>query len=360
MYSTEHAFTPAPVSGASEQQKRSDSLMACYYLDNKEHLHIFESEKLNFALQRKVIRALRMVGRDKEAENIKKCGKVFTLYQEKKSSLVRSIPYHCGHRFCQRCQKRRVAKFWKRIESAFKAMKQPKMLTLTVKNVPNIDSDYFKYVRGCLSKLRRRKCFKQVLGGVYSIETTYNKKRKDWHVHIHALIDSETFINRDDLVEAWKKITSDSWGVDIRLVDQNALKEVLKYECKLADFVGDSALIDEYLVAVKNARLFHSFGNVFDFENEIDVVEELKDQGYTQNDAEIALNTVKAQHPTAKGRKLRELSRKQVRSDTGEMWQFMAKVTQPGDQFTDPSGFVWTWELCRIAAYDLEALSEKL
>lgn len=341
-----------PSPSASES---ADLPMACYYLDNKEHLHISTTppreEQINFALQKKVIRALKKVGRDGEAEKIAKCGKVFTLYQEQKTGMVRSVPYNCCHRFCQRCQKKRVNRFWRRVKGAFEAMKQPKMLTLTVKNVPQIDREYFKYLRGCFSKLRRRGCFKQVLGGVYSIETTYNKTRRDWHVHIHALIDSEDFINRDALVEAWKKITSGSWGVDIRLADPNALKEILKYECKLADFVSDSDLIDEYLKAVKDARLFHSFGNVFDFEQHEDTAEKIESKGYAKEDAEKAVAAVLKENPKVKGKRLYDLSLKQVKSDTGESWRFLAKVVCPGDQFTDQSGFVWTYEKARMAAY---------
>lgn len=234
-------------------------------------------------------------------------------------------------------------------------MKSPKMLTLTVKNVKNIDSEYFKWVRGCLSKLRRRKCFKDVLGGVYSIETTYNKKRGDWHVHIHCLIDSKEFLNRDLLIEAWKKITEGSWGIDIRLADRDALQEVLKYECKLADFASDESLVNEYLSAVKNARLFHSFGNVFDYEKEIDVELKLEDKGYDKIDAANAVETVREENPKAKGRKLLDLSLKQVRVDTGERWEFMAKLTGAGDQYTDDDGFVWTYQTARYAAFGLEA-----
>lgn len=149
----------------------------------------------------------------------------------------------------------------------FDAMRYPKMLTLTVQNVKTIDRDYFKWIRGCFSKLRRRRFFAQeVIGGVYSIETTYNPVRDDWHVHIHCLIDSDMNIPRDKIKDAWEKITEGSWGVDIRRADKWALKEVLKYETKVADFVRWPEKVDEYLNAVKGSRLFHAFGDLFDVE----------------------------------------------------------------------------------------------
>lgn len=324
------------------------------YLDNKQHLHILPSpdyiETLNIPLQKKAISALLRSGRLAEADRMEKCGRIFTLYQEKRSGVVRSVPYYCNHRLCQRCQRRRAGRFWKRLKKAFESMKQPKMLTLTVKNVPQIDRAYFKYLRGCFSKLRRRGCFKSVLGGVYSIETTYNKRRKDWHVHIHALIDSN-FMEQKTLAEAWKKITKGSWGVDIRQADPDALKEVLKYECKLVDFVGDPDLVDHYLSAVKDARLFHSFGNVFDFEQHEDTAEKLIEKGYKEEDSLKAVATVLKENPGVKGKKLFGLSLKQVKSDTGESWVFLAKLGL-GDYFTEPeTGFQWTWEKARLAAF---------
>lgn len=342
----------------SDESKRSDFANGLYLIYNMEHLHNSTSavpnEKINIALQKRIIRTLVKAGRDKDADKMRRCGNVFSLYQDSGSGVVRSIPYNCGHRFCQRCQKRRVGKFWKRIEESFKAMKQPKMLTLTLVNVPQIDSAYFKYVRGCLSKLRRRKAFKQVTGGVYSIETTYNKKRKDWHVHLHCLIDSDDFINRDSLIEAWKKITDGSWCIDIRLADKDALKEVLKYECKLVDFASDVNLVNEYLDAVKNARLFHSFGKVFDFEKDIDAVESIIEKGYLKEFAQRAVDAILEDKPDAKPKKLLELALKKVKAITGENWKFLAKVVCPGDQFTDSSGFVWTWEKAKLAAYGME------
>lgn len=287
------------------------------YLDTYETSSQSPLEKgINLELNSKAIHALLNSNRDKEASRMDLCGKEFRIYRGTSSGAYRSIPYHCGHRLCQRCQKRRVGRFWRRLKTAFEGMFQPKMLTLTVRNVPHIDRAYFKKLRGYFSKLRRRGCFKQVLGGVYSIETTYNKTRRDWHVHIHALIDSKDFINRDKLVEAWKEITDGSWGIDIRLADKDAICEVLKYECKLVDFVGDADLVDQYLTAVKGARLFHSFGNVFDFEEE------------SEEEADL----------------------KELQKKTGERWEFVAKIGR-GDIFTDQTGFVWDFRSAVHAAY---------
>lgn len=271
---------------------------------------------IDLALNRQAILSLLEANRAKEASRMDLCGREFRIYKGATSGAYRSIPYHCGHRLCQRCQKRRVNRFWGRLKNAFEGMTAPKMLTLTVRNVPRIDRAYFKTLRGYFSKLRRRGCFKQVLGGVYSIETTYNKTRRDWHVHIHALIDSTGFINRDRLVEAWKEITDGSWGVDIRQADKDSIQEVLKYECKLVDFVADPWLVGQYLDAVKGARLFHSFGNVFDFEEE------------SEEEADL----------------------KELENKTRERWEFVARIGR-GDSFTDETGFVWDWGAAIFAAY---------
>ena len=188
------------------------------------------------------------------------------------------------------------------------------MLTLTVKNVQNIDKAYFKWIRGCLSKLRRTKGFKTVSGGVYSIETTYNAERGDWHVHIHALIDSENLLSRDELKASWERITDGSWGVDIRMADQTALQEILKYECKLSDFASHPERVDEYLKAVKGLRLFQGFG----------VCHNVKEDEETEEEAKVGF-----------------------KCDCGGCaWDFQTSLSI-GDSYEDSGGFVWTWELLK-------------
>lgn len=284
------------------------------YLDTLKHIHISGLPAINQDLRERVLKALSASSRDQEAFDIAQCSRNFRIYKARQCGNRAVIPYYCGHRLCQVCARRRSARFYHRLKHIFDKMRRPKMLTLTVKNVPVIDRAYFKWIRGCLSKLRRRNCFKEVFGGVYSIETTYNASRGDWHVHIHGLIDSEYLLNRDLIKQAWEKITEGSWGVDIRMADKNAIREILKYECKLSDFADHPDRVDEYLKAVKGQRLFHGFGVCHNVKDDEETEEEVK---------------------------------KGFKCDCGGCsWDFETSLSQ-GDSYEDSGGFVWTWSMLK-------------
>jgi hypothetical protein len=48
-----------------------------------------------------------------------------------------------------------------------------------------------------------------VAGGVYSIEVTWSKDRRDWHPHAHALIDAP-WIRQSEMRDAWRAVTCDA------------------------------------------------------------------------------------------------------------------------------------------------------
>ena len=312
MNATSECHIPTtPVRGFSELGRP----VGISLLDTRKHLHIFTPRKINEILREKLIETLHTIGRTHEAWDVKECGTSYRVLKAQHCNQYAVLPFTCGHRLCQACAKKRSSRFYKRLKTMFDSMAAPKMLTLTVRNVPSIDKAYFKWIRDCFSKLRRRKFFtNQVTGGCYSIETTYNKTRDDWHVHIHAIIDSESNIARDLIKNAWEKITDGSWGVDIRRADSTAIYEVLKYETKVSDFVEFPEKVDEYLKAVKGSRLFHAFGNFFDSDEDEDEDEE-KDS---------------------------------LRCPCGSCkWEYYAKLDKGGAFFED-DGTEWKWHTIRM------------
>jgi len=152
-------------------------------------------------------------------------------------------------------------------------MKHPVFITLTEANVPAIDKKYYTGLRGRLTKLRHRDIFAKCVGGFYGIETTYNYDTKTWHVHIHMIADTP-YIPQDKLSEAWHDITGNSYVVHIREINnaEKASKEIAKYVVKPGKFLQDSKLVDEFLNAVKGARLVTTFGKYHNiqFEDEDD------------------------------------------------------------------------------------------
>jgi len=322
-------------------------------LDTRKHLRIFPGPRINTRLKTALTSTLIELGRGREAWDVEECGSSYRIFKASSCAQYLVLPFHCNHRLCQLCARRRSQRILKDLKEQFPRMVAPKMLTLTVKNVANIDKAYFKWLRGCFTKLRRRKLwlmredctncerkrciehrdgncrsgcetwnkkgckdhsarFDEIVGGgIYSIETTFNAEFQTWHVHIHALIDSAQKLPVYELRKQWEKITKGSWGVDIRQAYDP--REVVKYETKSADFIASPERVQEYLEAVKGSRLYHTFGDFFD------VSEEEKEEDET----------------------------KPFSCACGAcQWQYFAKV-EKGQTFEDEAGTVWRWSTLR-------------
>jgi hypothetical protein len=99
-----------------------------------------------------------------------------------------AVPIGCNDRLCPLCAWDRSKTARKRIKSMFDRLTHPAMITLTIPNKATIRKHDFKLFRQRISQLlKARKGW--ILGGVYSMETTYNRTEKTWHIHAHILVD---------------------------------------------------------------------------------------------------------------------------------------------------------------------------
>jgi replication protein/transposase-like zinc-binding protein len=107
----------------------------------------------------------------------------------KSMTAPRAVPIGCNHRLCPMCCYNRSQKARKRIKTMFDRLTHPAMVTLTVPNTESIRKHDFTMFRQ-----RVRKFIAQhsdwILGGVYSLETTFNRSQKTWHLHAHILVDA--------------------------------------------------------------------------------------------------------------------------------------------------------------------------
>jgi len=98
------------------------------------------------------------------------------------------VPIGCDSRLCPLCAWHRSQLARVRIKTLCDKMLHPALITFTVPNLLSIHKADFKYLRGQIRAfLEQRK--DMVLGGVYSIETTFNRTHGTWHPHAHALVD---------------------------------------------------------------------------------------------------------------------------------------------------------------------------
>jgi hypothetical protein len=256
-------------------------------LDNSKHLGIFkkplperkidscwvEKRESLAEAQKKVAEVLKVAGKKVQADAVRNCGTEFHAFKTDCCGDTFAIPHSCNHRLCPLCMRRRSAELADRVKAYISRMRRPKFISLTIENVKYIDKEYFTWVRKCFTKLRHRKIFDKCLGGVYTIETTYNGDARTWHVHLHIVVDIP-YVSQEELSKEWEEITETSFVVWIEKVGRNgqdvdgAAKELSKYVVKPGEFLLEPDLVGEYLDAVKGMRLVQVFGNCLGMELE--------------------------------------------------------------------------------------------
>lgn len=167
----------------------------------------------------------------------------------------------CERRFCPLCARRLARERNQQFQFWFKRIHRPKLLTLTIRNTQVLGVG-INLVKNAWKSLRRSKLFEGVKSGLWSIEVT--NQGKGWHVHLHAVIDSD-FIPQAEIERAWsKRIGQTKSIVDIReLRGPDASQEALKYAVKPTEMINWSdSMLMEYLLETESLRLFGVWGDL--------------------------------------------------------------------------------------------------
>ena len=246
------------------------------YLDTvgeQSRIELRKAARIRIKMQ--VVEALKSCGRDKESVALLSCGLWFRLWESKCGS-KRLLPCSCDHPLCADCSRERSFPLQRKIFALTRNFsKSYKFLTFTLKNVYRIDGSYVRSLSKFLSKVRKLSLWKKwITGGVYSVETTYNEKSETWHVHLHAIVEvshpngvtsaKRPFLPKEwifQLQGEWLRITGDSHVVNLKSVNRKAVKELVKYQAKAADFAFSGDLVDEYLTAFAKVRRIQTFGS---------------------------------------------------------------------------------------------------
>lgn len=177
----------------------------------------------------------------------------------------------CRSRLCPVCGKERAKEVRAKLLPRIQRMDTARFLTLTIRSTDEPLAVQVKKLIASFSKLRRQKEFKGIFGwGVYTLEITWNPRRKQWHPHIHAVYDGE-WVSVKDVAAAWSKITKGSDQVDIRLARSRS--QVAVY---LSDYISKSAdashvpdeKIEEWATALHGKRTIGTFGDCPPLEDE--------------------------------------------------------------------------------------------
>lgn len=118
-----------------------------------------------------------------------------------------AVPIGCNDRLCPLCAWHRSQRARVKVKQLYDRLTHPVLITFTIPNLPNIRKKHIqhfrKLVRAWLAQNSR------IDGGVYSIECTFNRKEKSWHLHAHALVNFSTQLpSADEKVDFFGERTS--------------------------------------------------------------------------------------------------------------------------------------------------------
>lgn len=218
------------------------------------------------------------------AEKIGKCGDPITLHCTG-CGHIHSAERRCSLKWCPVCQRKRATQRALRYERAAAEMAWPMHITLTRRNVSDIDATDIKSLQKALKKLRRQAIWKHnVVGGIASLELT--NTGKGWHPHLHILADCEWLAVETprpkryhsratkkhlfqqaaaELERAWSACIGQLVSsVKVRRCDgATAVREVLKYAVKGSDLADSPDLIGPAIRAISESRLCTPFGSLY-------------------------------------------------------------------------------------------------
>lgn len=159
-----------------------------------------------------------------------------TLIQEGKN--IRAS--FCNTRVCHVCNRLRTGKLMNGYMKPLIELLENgglEFVTLTIVNVPkeqlrdaaNKMKKEFTNIIRVLNEKRGREC-----SGIRKLECTYSEERKDFHPHLHVLVDKGV---GKEIIEEWliRNPTSSILGQNLQQANQDSLNELFKYTTKIGE-----------------------------------------------------------------------------------------------------------------------------
>lgn len=196
---------------------------------------------------------------------LEKCCTQPMIFRSSTTGEIRLYEARCKSRACPRCSQFRAWATMHRARVLIARMDSPRFTTLTARSNDQSLRSQMQFLKSAFTKLRRSQIWKDhVDGGIYTWEITWNAETKQWHPHLHAVIDGKYFHQRH-LLAAWEKCLKDSAGVHIRKVNSTtqAARYISSYITKSSSIANlPDTKIFEWAHAIHGLRLFQPFGNL--------------------------------------------------------------------------------------------------
>jgi hypothetical protein len=232
-----------------------------------------------------VIAKLQNLGRNDLAAPLINCHTEKTIALCKSCRKPQAFFNRCEVFYCPTCQPRLARDKRKRIEPLALAIRRPRHVILTVKNIPHLTHAKVQWFKDCFKKLRNSRWATETTqlghidpadplagkvvtshpwkGGIYSLEVT--NEGKGAHLHMHILLDAH-FVDQLALSEEWRRIT-ENHGHIVKVLscgDIDYLHEIGKYIVKGSDLATwtDKELVN-FIDAFKDVRTWGTWGSTF-------------------------------------------------------------------------------------------------
>lgn len=223
-----------------------------------------------------------------------------------------AVPIGCNHRLCPFCANSRLERSRDPARKLLEGMTNPAFLTLTVPNVRVLTREVLAELSSQWKRFQRSVELVGI-GGIRSIEVTFNREEKTWHPHLHILFDSpypitgirpKTFQRLIARLEySWLRVCSpafassngrsetaflcweaernkhgkgDPWNLENRRIIKlkgvidgpGAVAEVMKYISKGNRFHDVPEAVGGFLAAVRSFRMIQRYGSFYNFQIE--------------------------------------------------------------------------------------------
>ncbi len=173
----------------------------------------------------------------------------------------RRVVLRCGFRSCETCRRLDYRRLLRGYLEAVRNFRNPKLVTLTVRNMETLDRERVAKSLASFRALMRQKYYRERIRGGLRVMELVNKGR-GWNLHFHVLVDA-LYLDQARLSRDWFELTGDSFIVDVRRAgsSREGLRYILKYLAKAPKLSG---LESTYNRVMKGARFVQPFGMLYD------------------------------------------------------------------------------------------------
>lgn len=172
-------------------------------------------------------------------------------------------PSRCRDRLCPLCARIVARQTSERVLKTISSWDQARHLVLTLKSTDEPLVEQIDHLMRSFRRLRQRRWWKErVSGGIGTLEITFNESTKQWHPHLHVILNGE-YLPHSDLKAQWQMVTNDSTIVHITAVHSrdDASRYIAKYVSKPSDVAKlDQSPAVELAIALTGRRTVIAFG----------------------------------------------------------------------------------------------------